>query len=169
MTAVLPDRPLVEPTVPPVLMRPAGPDDVHRASRFFAGLSPDSAYRRFFAGVGRMPDRVVRRFVEVDHDRRECLLALAGDAVVGLADYALLADRPSTAEFGVVIADGWQRRGLGPRLVTGLLSVAAGRGVTAVRVHTLAENARVHRLLLRRWPNARPVRDETLLIWHLPL
>jgi acetyltransferase len=157
------------PVAPGLLIRPAGPDDLARASRFFAGLSLDSAYRRFFAGVGPLPDRVVRRFVEVDHDRRECLLALAGDAVVGLADYVLLSGCPAAAEIGVVIADGWQRRGLGPRLVAGLLSIASERGVSTVRAHTLADNARVHRLLLRRWPAARPVREDTLLIWHLPL
>jgi acetyltransferase len=170
MTAVLPARPRVEP-VPgaAVLVRPAGPDDLHSAHRFFAGLSSESAYRRFFAGVGALPERVVRRFVEVDHDRRECLLALAGDAVVALADYARLADAPQAAEFGVVVTDGWQRRGLGPRLVTALLAIAAERGVTAARAHTLADNPRVHRLLLRRWPDARPVREDTLLIWHLPL
>jgi GNAT superfamily N-acetyltransferase len=143
--------------------------DVEDVRRFLAGLSVESSYRRFFTGIGRIPDRLVRRLIDVDHDRREAMVAVAGDDVVALADYALLAGGRDAAEFGVVVADDWQRRGLGPRLVTELLTLAGCRGVTTVRVHALAENARVQRLLHRRWPTARPTREDNLLIWDLTL
>jgi GNAT superfamily N-acetyltransferase len=153
----------------PVLIRPACHADIAAVRQFLVGLSPESSYRRFFTGLGRIPDEFVRRLVGVDHDRRDALVALAGDSVVALADYTLLADGPDAAELGVVVADGWQRHGLGPRLVTELVAMAQGRGVTRLRAHTLAENARVARLLRRRWPNARPTREDTVLIWDLPL
>jgi GNAT superfamily N-acetyltransferase len=172
----VPTRPalavVADPVVVPeavVAVRPAGPGDTERARRFFDGLSLESSYRRFFTGIGRLPDRFIQRLVVVDHDRREAFVAVVGDDIVALADYALLAGCRDTAEFGVVVADGWQRRGLGPRLVTELLAVAESRGVTAVRAHTLAENGRVLKLLQRRWPAARPEREDTLLIWQLPL
>jgi GNAT superfamily N-acetyltransferase len=152
-----------------VVVRPASLTDTHAVQRFLGGLSLESSYRRFFTGLGRIPDAFARRLVDVDHARREALVAVVGDAVVGLADYALLTSHPNAAEFGVVVADSWQRRGLGPRLVGELIMVAQGRGVTRLRVHTLAENARVLRLLRRRWPNARPEREDTMLIWDLPL
>jgi ribosomal protein S18 acetylase RimI-like enzyme len=166
-TAVPAGRDRAAPATP--ILRCVRPDDVEDVRRFLAGLSLESSYRRFFTGIGRIPDRFVRRFVDVDHDRREAMVAVAGDDVVGLADYALLGGGREAAEFGVVVADGWQRRGLGPRLVTELLALADGRGVTTVRVHVLAENARVQRLLHRRWPAARPTLEDNLLIWDLPL
>lgn len=152
-----------------ILIRPACPADTESVRRFLTGLSVESSYRRFFTGLGRIPDRFVRQLVDVDHARREALVAVAGEAVVALADYALVAGCPQTAELGVVVADAWQRRGLGPELLGRLLTVAHGRGVRQLRAHTLAENARVARLLRRHWPTARPEREETLLVWHLPL
>jgi GNAT superfamily N-acetyltransferase len=145
------------------------PTDVGIVRLFLAGLSPESSYRRFFTGLGRIPDRIVRRIVDVDHDQREALVAVAAGAVVALADYARLAGAPDAAELGVVVADDWQRCGLGPQLVGELLALAHDRGVTRLRAHTLAENARIARLLRRRWPAARPEREDTLLVWDLPL
>jgi GNAT superfamily N-acetyltransferase len=158
--------------VPPgirTLIRPTSCADVERVRQFLTGLSAESSYRRFFTGLGRVPERFVRQLVEVDHERREALVVLAGEAVIALADYALLAGCPGSAELGVVVADGWQRRGLGQQLVGHLLAVAHTRGVTQLRAHTLAENIRVARMIRRRWPAARPERDEALLIWQLPL
>lgn len=154
---------------PVVVVRPADGADLDGVRAFLAGLSLDSSYRRFFTGVGRVPVGFVRRLVDVDHDRREAIVAVAGGRVVALADYAVCGDHPGTAEFGVVVADDWQRRGLGPRLVEDVIALARARGMCRLRAHTLAENARVARLLRRRWPGARPVREDTLLIWDLPL
>jgi GNAT superfamily N-acetyltransferase len=152
-----------------VQVRPVWPDDLEPVRSFLAGLSPDSSYRRFFAGVGRMSDRLVRHLVQVDHDRREAVVATVAGQIVGLADYALVAGRVDEAELGVVVADGWQRQGIGPRLVGEALALARRRGVRTLRVHTLAENGRVERMLRRAWPGARPCLDGTLLIWTLPL
>jgi GNAT superfamily N-acetyltransferase len=151
------------------LIRPTCPADIESVRTFLTGLSVESSYRRFFTGLGRIPDRFVRQLVDVDHERRECLVALAGEDVIALADYALLAGSPQTAELGVVVADAWQRQRLGPYLAGRLLAVAYARGVRQLRAHTLAENARVARLLRRQWPTARPIREDTLLVWHLPL
>jgi acetyltransferase len=151
------------------VLRPACHTDVDGVRQFLDGLSLESSYRRFFTGLGRIPNEFVRRLVDVDHDRREALVAVAGHTVVALADYAVLAGSLDTVEVGVVVADRWQRRGLGPRLVEELMATARGRGLTRLRAHTLAENARVARLLRRRWPNAQPTREDTLLIWDLPI
>jgi RimJ/RimL family protein N-acetyltransferase len=153
---------------PTVRLRPTRPDDAAAVRSFLAGLSLDSAYRRFFTGIGSPSGALVRRFVEVDHDRREAVLALAGDDVVGLADSARLPDG-RTVELGVVVADRWQRQGLGPRLARAVLDAAVLRGATTVRVHALAENARVARLLRRRWPGSAPAREDGTLVWNLPL
>jgi GNAT superfamily N-acetyltransferase len=152
----------------PVDIRPAHPADLPAVHAFLAGLSVDSAHRRFFAGIGSPSASFVRRFVEVDHDGRETLLALLGDEVVGMADCARAADG-RTVELGVVVADGWQRHGLGPRLAREVLDLAAARGATTLLVRALADNARVPRMLRRRWPNFRAAAEDGTLVWHLPL
>jgi len=149
-------------------IRPVRPADLPAVRAFLVGLSLDSAYRRFFTGIGSPSTAFVRKFVEVDHDSRETLLALLGDEVVGMANCARQADR-RTVELGVVIADGWQRRGLGPRLAREALDRAAARGATTLLVHALAGNARVPRMLRRRWPDSPPASEHGTLVWSLPL
>jgi GNAT superfamily N-acetyltransferase len=162
MTSVLP-----RPAQVGVEMRPVTPADHSAVRAFLAGLSLSSAYRRFFTGIGSPSSTLVRRLVEVDHDRRSALLALAGGEVVGLADTAIV--DAATVELGVVIADRWQRRGLGPRLIAAALEPAIARGCTTLLAHTLPDNTRVARLVRRRWPGADPSWDGDCLVWTLPL
>jgi len=151
-----------------VEVRAARADDREAVRAFLAGLSLDSAYRRFFTGIGSPSPTLVGRLVEVDHDRRETVLGLVGHEVVGLADCARLADG-CTVELGVVIADAWQRLGLGPRLSRAVLDLAVARDATVLRVHALADNARVARMLRRQWPDHAPTREDATLVWDLPL
>jgi acetyltransferase len=151
-----------------VHIRPARPADIPAVRAFLAGLSLDSAYRRFFTAVGHSSTAFVRRFADVDHDRREVLLALTGDEVVGMADCSRY-DDGSTVELGVVIADAWQRLGLGPKLAREVLELAIARGATTLLVHALADNARVARMVRRRWPGSSPIFEDGTLAWRLPL
>ena len=96
------------------------------------------------------------------------MLAIHGDEVVGLADSSRLADG-MTVELGVVVADRWQRRGLGPRLARAVLELSMARGARLVRMHALAENDRVARLVRRTWPDGVPRRDGPVLAWDLAL
>lgn len=150
-----------------VAVRPARPGDRDAVRGFLAGLSLDSAYRRFFTGIGAPSSTLVRHFVEVDTGRRRVLVALAGDVVVGLVDTARVDD--ATLELGVVVADGWQRRGLGPRLCAAALERAVADGCTHMRAHSLVDNSRVARMIRRQWPGAEPVPDEDGLVWTVPL
>ena len=116
---------LLERPAPALTVRPVTPDDSAAVRDFLAGLSLDSAYRRFFTGLGSPSSTLVRHLVDVDHDRREAILAVLDGEVVGLADCTRLADGV-TVELGVVVADRWQRRGLGPRLARTVLELAVG-------------------------------------------
>jgi acetyltransferase len=153
---------------PALTIRTVTPADRAAVHGFLAGLSLDSAYRRFFAGLGSPSAALVRQLVEVDHDRREAVVAGWDEEVVGLADCTRL-DDGVTVELGVVVADRWQRRGLGPRLARTVLELAIARGARMLRVHALADNDRVARLVRRSWPDAVPGRDGTVLAWDLAL
>jgi acetyltransferase len=162
------DRPAIA-TVPGVLLRDARPEDAAAVREFLSGLSLDSAYRRFFTGIGSPPSAaLVRRLVEADPDNRTVVLAVAGAEVVGLADTTLV-DGGRAVELGVVLADRWQRRGLGWQLCAAALVPALVRGVPVLRAHTLPDNARVARILRRRWPDGAPRFADGTLVWELPL
>jgi GNAT superfamily N-acetyltransferase len=155
-------------------IRPARPDDMAAVTRFLAGLSLDSAYRRFFTGLGTPSPSLVRKLVETDRVARDAVVAVledpaAAEEVLGLADYARVRDQPGTVEIGVVVADAWQRHGLGPRLATAALELARGRGATRMRAHCLAENAPIARILRRSWPDAHPRWEDSLWVWDVPL
>jgi acetyltransferase len=155
--------------VPGVLLRDARPEDCAAVGEFLSGLSLDSAYRRFFTGIGSAPSgALVRRLVEADPDRRTVVLAIAGAEVVGVADTTLV-DDGRAVELGVVLADRWQRRGLGWQLCAAALVPALIRGVPVLRAHTLPDNARVAKILRRRWPDAAPRFADGTLVWELPL
>jgi hypothetical protein len=158
------DRPAPLRPVPAVL-RPVEPDDTAAVREFLCGLSLDTAYRRFFTGIGVPSAALVRRLVAVGPGR-SVVLAVAGDAVVGVADATVTGP---AVELGVVLADGWQRRGLGGPLCAAALAPAVAAGVPVLRAHALADNARVAKLVRRTWPAARPRLDDGLHLWELPL
>src|SRR5829696_1288986 len=99
-----------------VSIRPIEPGDRQALVDAFHRLSPETRYRRFFGPVKELPPRVVDQLTQVDHDDHEALVALddAG-AIVAVARYVRTA--PGEAEPAVVVADDWQRRGLGGRLL----------------------------------------------------
>jgi RimJ/RimL family protein N-acetyltransferase len=85
---------------------------------------------------------MLRRLIEPAYPGELVLLALAhgtGESgVVAMAQYA--PEGPSRAEFGVVVADTWQRVGLGTRLVRALIERAAASGIRTLCAVMLADN-----------------------------
>ena len=84
-----------------------------------AAAVPDTVYRRFHAPLHGLPPEAVDRLVTVDHDLREAVVGLVGGEVVGVARYDRSPDDPATAEFAIVVEDGWQGVGLGRQLLGG--------------------------------------------------
>ncbi len=137
----------------PVTTRPVQPDDGPRFCRLWNRLSAETVYRRFHAPL-RSPPVGARRFVEVDHDLREALVAVVGDEVVGVARYDRSASDPSTAELAVVVEDAWQGVGVGRQLMQQLIELAARRGVRRLTADVQTDNNRVVGLVRRLLPDA---------------
>ena len=129
-----------------VRVRAASLGDGARLRRMFSRLSPRSIYRRFHSPLPRVPDWAVTRAVEVDHHDRESLVAVVEDEIVGHATYARLGGGRE-AEVAVVVEDGWQRRGVGKRLLSELAGRARRRGIEAFTGAVLPENGAMRGLL----------------------
>ncbi|MEV8638318.1 GNAT family N-acetyltransferase [Streptosporangium sp. NPDC051023] len=134
-----------------VEIRPARPDDEERIRRFLAGLSARTRHLRFFTDVDGRSASVVRALLAVD-DRRDVLLAVAGEAVVG--HVMGFTGGAADVEVAVVVTDEWQGRGIGSRLVRRLLRRASVNGARTVGMDVLGDNRKVLAMVRRLWPEA---------------
>jgi acetyltransferase len=139
----------------PLAVRPVRPEDAEIERRFVAGLSEETRYFRFFYRLHELTPAMIGRFTQVDYDREVALLALTpdasspgGQAIVGIARYIGKLDRV-TAEFAVVVADAWQRRGVASALMHALMSAAARKGVQELHGVVLRSNQNMLRFVRR--------------------
>jgi len=122
-----------------VRVRPIRPEDAGREQRFFDGLSDRSRYQRFMQYVRELSPRMLARFTQLDYDRELALVALWQGEFVAVGRYAPNADG-TTAEFALTVADGWQGKGLGHRLLERLCDAARTAGYRALYGHILDAN-----------------------------
>lgn len=140
-----------------VTIRPASPANLAALSDFFAGLSLQSRYLRFFSPI-TATQPLLRRLSGADDDV-DAVIAVRDGVIIG---HAMAADRAGTGEagnlrttdIGVVVADAWQGRGVGSALIRALISAAQARGVTSMIMDVLHGNRRVLAMILGRWPAA---------------
>jgi acetyltransferase len=128
---------------PRVTLRPIRPEDAEMEKAFVRRLSPESRYFRFMDTLRELTPLMLVRFTQIDYDREMAFVATvagaAGEEEIGVVRYVTNPDGES-CEFAIVIADDWQRKGLGRRLMTQLIDVARARGLRSMMGHVLAEN-----------------------------
>jgi acetyltransferase len=125
-----------------VTIRPIARSDLGLEQQFVDGLSRLTAYRRLLS-ARRLSHEELRRFTDIDPDREYALIATVRDSggirQIGVARYVKGPDSEA-AEFAIVLADDWQGRGLGSRLLSSLVAGAKRRGVQRLVGTTLSEN-----------------------------
>jgi acetyltransferase len=132
--------------------RPIRPEDAEMEQRFVKGLSDRSRYFRFMNSVRELTPAMLMRFTQIDYDREMALVAVRGKAgeeeEIAVARYVTNPDG-KTCEFAVVIADAWQRKGLGRRMLETIIAVARLRGLGVMIGHVLATNESMLGLCVR--------------------
>ena len=134
-------------------IRPIRADDAGLLREFYARLSPESIYYRFFSPRPRLTDREVQHFTNVDYDDRVALIATIGDAMVAVVRYDRIhsADeaengRSGTAEVAFLVEDAHQGRGLASVLLEHIAAAARERGIARFVADVLPENRRMSKV-----------------------
>jgi GNAT superfamily N-acetyltransferase len=138
-------------------IRPVDPAELAALGDFFAGLSVESRHFRFFAPV--RPSHGLLDLLAGGPAHVDAIVAVVDGVIVG---HAMAADLPERAypcdgratDIGVVVADAWQRKGLGATLMRALIARAQARGVTALAMDVLPGNRRALGMILGHWPDA---------------
>lgn len=105
--------------------------DAPLVQQFVRALSPRSRRSRFFGPVRELSPVQLERMTRFDGSTGLGLAAvIGGDVIVAIAQHAVC--DPQAAELAVVVADDWQRQGMGERLVRMLLAHAARTGIAAM-------------------------------------
>src|SRR5664280_2728970 len=122
-----------------VHLRPIRPDDAARLVEFHKGLSTRSVYRRFFFVHPSLSPAEVERFTHVDVVDRLAFVAVDDLRLVAVGRYERRSET-TEAEVAFVVADEYQRDGIGTLLLEHLAEAAGRNGITTFVAETLAEN-----------------------------
>ncbi len=127
----------------PVLIRPMKPEDEPLVVDLLDNCSQQTIYFRYFHAVKNWPHEALIRFTQNDYDREIGIVAIGlppGPTVMmGVGRLVMIPER-DTAEFAVIVADPWQGKGLGPKLIEKVIEIAKENGVRTLLGDVLAEN-----------------------------
>jgi len=132
-----------------VNIRPIRAEDESRMVEFHKMLSDATVYLRYFQ-VQRLESRAAHerliRKCFLDYDREMAIVAERINQDTGdqeLLGVGRLVRQPDEqeAELAVVVADRWQRAGLGTELVKRLVQIARTEGIQRIHAEILSENA----------------------------
>jgi acetyltransferase len=140
-------------------VRPIQPDDAQMLQDLMHHLSPESRYFRFVSSIAELPPSMLARFTLIDYDREMALVAIhkertAGadgeiaetERIVGVSRYITNPDQ-SSCEFSLVVADDFNGKGLGSRLMQSIMDVARDKGLTEMDGLVLANNPGMLKLM----------------------
>lgn len=122
-------------------IRPIAPSDAPGLVTFYADVSDQSKYFRFFAPMPTLSERDLRRFTEVDHHARVAFVLTVGEKILAVASYELI--EPEEAEVAFLVQDAHQGRGIGQLLLEHLAQAARERGLHRFVAEVLPDNQRM--------------------------
>ena len=119
-------------------LRPPLAEDADAILAFFESLSDRSRYLRFH-GFPALGPKLIAPFLEPDWEERGALAGWLDGRVVALANFVRLRD-PRRAEAAFTVADDFQGRGIGTRLLEQLASLAADAGIERFVAEVMPDN-----------------------------
>jgi GNAT superfamily N-acetyltransferase len=132
-----------------VLIRPLHPQDRQLEFQFIGQLSAESFRTRFFGVIGPADVSLLDQMMDVDYRTRSAYIAMIHEngllREVGISRYAVAADAQQ-CDCAVVVADRWQRQGVGTLLMQHLIVAARQNGFKKMMSVHQSNNFGMHRL-----------------------
>lgn len=125
-------------------LRPILAADADRLVEFYARVSEESKYFRFFAPYPRLSDKDVVRFTTVDHDRRVAFVVTVHGEIIGVGRYDAVTE--DEAEVAFLVEDAHQGRGVGQLLLEHLAQAGRERGIRRFVADVLPSNSRMQQI-----------------------
>ena len=126
-----------------LVIRPIRPEDAEIEQAFVRGLSSESKYFRFVSALQELSPSMLARFTQIDYDREMALIAVVvedgQETEIGVARYVINPDGES-CEFALVVADAWQHKGIGHRMMNALMDIARDKGLKTMEGEVLGSN-----------------------------
>lgn len=126
-------------------IRAMRPSDTPAVLAFYEGLGRRSLRCRFHGAMSGAPSESLRRLVDLaalPAGEAQAVVATVrvadGERVIGHAVWRRTG--AACADFGLVVSDGWQRCGLGRRMLAALIAGAARQGLAALQAEVLDDN-----------------------------
>src|SRR3954452_20394246 len=137
-----------------IIVRPVTPEDKALLLQGFEQLGELSRYRRFMSTKHQLNVAELAYFTELDHNCHEAIGAIdpATGSGVGIVRWVREAPGSPSAEVAIVLADEWQRRGVGKVLLDALTARARAAGVTEFTAVQLSGNLGMLKLFERLGP-----------------
>ena len=134
-----------------VTIRPVRPEDAEMEKEFVKNMSDESRYFRFMDTMRELSKPQLVRFTQIDYDREMAFVAVQiNDAgipeQIGASRYVTNPDG-ETVVFALAVADSWQKRGLGRKLMQVLIDCARTKGYSAVIGDVLSDNTKMLNLM----------------------
>jgi len=120
-------------------IRPIRPDDGQMLADFHNHLSDQTVFRRYFYLHPRLSPAEIEHLTHVDYVDRLALVVEDAEGLVAVGRFDRLPDT-NEAEVAFVVADRYQRHGLGSLLLQQLADAARERGIDTFTAETMAEN-----------------------------
>jgi acyl-CoA synthetase (NDP forming)/RimJ/RimL family protein N-acetyltransferase len=126
-------------------LRPIVPEDAEALVEFYANVSDQSKYFRFFAPMPNLSDRDVQRFTNVDYRDRVAFVMTVAEKIIAVGRYDVVdKDAGGTrAEVAFLVQDSHQGRGIGQLLLEHLAQAGRERGVRRFVAEVLPDNRRM--------------------------
>lgn len=136
-----------------VVLRPIRPEDEPMEAEMFRHFSAETERHRFFHRISDITHELLQRYTQIDYDREIAIIAELSEKkekkMLGVV--RLIADPyGETAEFAIVVADPWQRQGLGNKFTDYILAIARERGIKKVYANFLKDNPPMTRIFEKR-------------------
>jgi len=126
------------------------PADAAREQAFIRGLSPESRYLRFHGTIKDLSKKDLKKYTELDSRNAVAMVVLrsikTGEEEIGVARYVIDPDR-ANCEFAIVVADTWQKRGIGTRLINALIRHLQASGVKQISGSVIKSNSAMRKFI----------------------